>query len=228
MEESKISSGSKLIDEMMNGGYEKEIVTTIYGPAGSGKTLLCQLAAISVAREKKKVIYVDTEGSFSMERFKQIVPDYQKVLENILFFRPTSFEEQKGVFEKLRNVINDKIGLIIVDTISMLYRLEIGQTPDVYQINRDLGIQISYLSEIARKMNIPVLITTQVYANFEEREGIKIVGGDLLKYGSKCLIELQVLRNGNRVAILRKHRSLPESKQVIFAIINEGIIPVKL
>ena len=55
----KLSAGSKLLDKLLNGGYEKDIINTIYGPAGSGKTLLCLLAVLQAVAEKKKVIYID-------------------------------------------------------------------------------------------------------------------------------------------------------------------------
>src|SRR3989344_4707438 len=156
---SRIPSGSRILDIMLEGGYENDVITTIYGPAGSGKTVLCLLCAINVARAKK-VIYVDTEGGFSPERLKQITShtntDYRKILENIIFLKPTSFEEQKKSFEKLRDIINDKVGLVIVDTIAMLYRLELGKSENIHEINRELGRQISYLTEIARKKNIPI------------------------------------------------------------------------
>jgi len=48
-----------------------------------------------------------------------------------------------------------------------------------------------------------------------------MVGGDLLKYWSKCLIELQN-HYGKRKLILKKHRSLP-IKELAFEIINTGI-----
>jgi DNA repair protein RadB len=90
-------------------------------------------------------------------------------------------------------------------------------------VNKDLGMQISYLSEIARRKNIPVLVTNQVYSSFEERENIKMVGGDILKYGSKCLIELQKGHNGIRKAVLKKHRSIAEDREAVFKIVNSGI-----
>lgn len=227
----KIPTGSRILDNMLEGGYDPDIITTIYGPGGSGKTVICLLCAINIAREGKKVIYVDTEGSFSIDRLKQITNtiniDYMKILNNIVFLRPTSFEEQKKTFEKLKNIITDKFGLIIIDTIAMLYRLELGKSEDVYEVNRELGKQIAFLSEITRKKHIPVLVTNQVYADFEDKEKINIVGGDLLKYGSKCLIELQITPNGNRRAILRKHRSLREEKEITFKIVEGGIIGTK-
>ncbi|MBS3131726.1 DNA repair and recombination protein RadB [Candidatus Woesearchaeota archaeon] len=226
----RIPSGSKILDKMLDGGYDPDIISTVYGPAGSGKTIIALLCAIKIAKEKK-VIYVDTEGSFSVERLKQVCGsinyDYNKILKNIAFLRPTSFQEQMKSFEKLKDIVTDKVGLIIVDTIGMLYRLELGTSEDIYNVNRELGRQIAYLTEISRKKHIPVLITNQVYADFEDKEKVNIVGGDLLKYGSKCLIELQITPSGNRRAILRKHRSLSEEREISFKIVEGGIIGVK-
>ena len=229
--DNRIPTGSKILDVMLEGGYEKDVITTIYGPAGSGKTVLCLLCSINIARAGKKVVYVDSEGGFSLERLKQIAShisqDYKKILENIIFLRPISFAEQKKSFEKLKDIVNDKIGLIVVDTIAMLYRLELGKDEDVYEVNRELSRQISYLTEIARNKKIPVLIANQVYTDFDHKDKVNIVGGDILKYGSKCLIELQITPNGNRRWILKKHRSLQPEKEIIFKIVDGGIIGTK-
>ncbi len=218
----KISSGAPKLDLFLDGGFESDVITTIYGPAGSGKTLFCILASIEAVKEGKKVIYIDTEGGFSFERFKQIDDDYDLILKHIIFLKPTNFEEQKDVFEKLRELSTKDIGLVIVDSISMLYRIEMGKGEGVYNTNKELGLQISYLSEIARKKSIPILLTNQVYADFEIKNKVKMVGGDLLKYGSKCLIEL-IKENGKRKIHLIKHRSIKEGKEVEFEIVHKGV-----
>lgn len=233
----KVSTGSFDLNDWLSGGYEKGIVTMIVGPAGSGKTNLSLLAACSSAREKK-VIFVDSEGGFSTERVKQIVGinNYEKILSNIFLLNPTSFEEQKDSFEKLRKYLKgEEIGLIVVDSMAMLYRLELGDAVQsnederVQEVNRDVARQMRSLVEIARKQNIPVLITNQVYGVFVSEEDWKsgreremnIVGGDLFKYWSKCIIELK--QNGrNRKAILIKHRSLA-NKEFSFEIKDEGV-----
>lgn len=224
----KIPSGSKILDRMLNGGYEKDIITTIYGPAASGKTILSMLCSVNMVRNGKKVIYVDTENNFSVERLKQVAKyDYNKILENMIFLRPLSFEEQKNDFNKLRKLVDINVGLIVVDTIGMLYRLEIGKNEDIYQVNKELGTQISYLNEIARKKNIPILITNQVYADFKDKDKVKIVGGDLLKYGSKCMMELKKTSAGNRICAIVKHRSIEEGRNILFKIVEGGIIGTK-
>jgi DNA repair protein RadB len=55
-----------------------------------------------------------------------------------------------------------------------------------------------------------------------------VVGGDILRYSSKCLIELKKVGDGDRIAILRKHRSLPENKVVAFKIVEHGIEQMEL
>ena len=217
----QISTGSNSMNEFLSGGYDKDIITTIYGPSGTGKTNFCLIAAVKVAKNKK-VILIDTEGGIAVERIKQISNDYQRVLQNIIFFNPVNFNEQKEIFETLRDMVNENIGMIVVDSISMLYRLELGRSEEVYEVNSALGKQIAYLVEIARKRRIPVLITNQVYSDFDKRDAVKMVGGDLLKYGSKCLIELKKLSNC-RGLILRKHRYLPEGKEMKFQIVENGI-----
>ena len=227
----KIPTGSKILDRFLRGGYDNDVVTTVYGPAGSGKTNLCLLCAMTIARSGKKVIYVDTESNFSLERFRQLCDsinkDYKKLLENISVLQPSTFAEQKKTFETLKNMINDKIGIVIVDSIAMLYRLELGKDNDIYDTNRELGKQVAYLTELSRKKKIPVLLTNQVYADFENKDKVNLVGGDLLKYGSKCLIELQPKANGIRRAIIRKHRSIESEKDMIFKIVEGGIIGTK-
>ena len=234
--EDKISTGSADFNEWMNGGYEKDVVTMIAGCPGSGKTNFAILAACSMAKRGKKVIFVDTEGGFSIERVKQIVgPGYSEILDRIMLLSPVSFSEQKKDFEKISKYAQNDIGLIVLDSMAMHYRLELGEASSlkndekIYNINREVSRQMKALVEISRKKQIPVLITNQVYNTFVKMEEYKngfeketnIVGGDLLQYWSKCIIELK--KDGSRrKAILLKHRNLSE-REFNFVIRNEGI-----
>lgn len=219
----RISSGVKLLDNALRGGYENDVITTIYGPAGSGKTNLCMMCMIDAVKKGKKVIYIDTEGGFSPERLMQLDEGYKNVLDCTLFFKPTSFDEQKKVFDGLKKIINNRIGLIVVDSISMLYRLELGKTEEIYQTNRELGLHLSILTDIARNKNIPIIVTNQVYSVFDDRDKVNMVGGDIIRYSSKCLIELQKLHMNKRKLYVRKHRSLPESDAYVFEINEKGV-----
>lgn len=222
----KISAGSYDLNKWLYGGYESDIITTVYGPAGSGKTNFCLLAAVSQAYKGKRVLFIDTEGGFSVERVKQLAGDgdYNAILERILVLKPTTFAEQKEAFkELLKQVTNDHLGLIIVDGMTMLYRLDFGEARgktngEMQGVNSELARQMRILAEIARKQGIPIIVTNQIY---NWNGGSKMVAGDILQYWSKCLIEL-TNDNGRRVAHLRKHRSLPE-KKFEFVITNEDI-----
>ncbi|MBI3622972.1 DNA repair and recombination protein RadB [Candidatus Pacearchaeota archaeon] len=233
----KISAGSFDLNKWLYGGYESGIISMIAGPPGSGKTNFTILAACSLAKKDKKVLFIDTEGGFSSERVKQIVGDkYESIIENILLLEPRNFDEQKKVFATLLDRVKKKdIGLIIVDSMAMLYRLELGGAlksegdNKVKEVNREMSSQMRTLAEIARKEKIPVLITNQVYKEFLSEQDFRkgkepetnIVGGDLFKYWSKCIIELK-MSSGKRKAVLLKHRSLPE-KELSFEIRNEGV-----
>ncbi|PIN93336.1 DNA repair and recombination protein RadB [Candidatus Pacearchaeota archaeon CG10_big_fil_rev_8_21_14_0_10_31_24] len=222
----KISSGSYDLNKWLCGGYECDVISVIYGSSGSGKTNLCLSASVSQAKKGNKVLFVDTEGGFSSERVKQMAgEESEKVLGNIFVLSPTNFSEQKDAFEKLLEHIKkegQKIGLIVVDGMTILYRLDFadakGKDGEFQKVNSELVRQMRTLSEISRKQNIPILVTGQVY-NWENSS--KLVGGDILKYWGKCWIEL-VNENGKRTVFLRKHRSLPE-KSLGFQIVESGI-----
>jgi DNA repair protein RadB len=235
----RISTGSYDLNTWLYGGYEKDIITMIAGPPGCGKTNFVILASCSQAKKGNKVIFVDTEGGFSVERIKQIVgtENADKVLENIFLLKPTSFEEQKKDFVKLLNYVKkEDVGLVVIDGMAMLYRLEMGEARNenddgkAIETNREIAKQMRILAEISRKQNIPVLITNQVYMEFLSEEDFKkgverstnLVGGDLFKYWSKCIIELKN-DDGKRKAILLKHRSMPQ-KEMGFIIKDEGIV----
>jgi DNA repair protein RadB len=234
---SKVMTGSHDLNRWLDGGYEKGVITLLYGPAASGKSNFVTLASCHQAKKNKKILFIDTEGSLSIDRVSQIsggLPEY--VLKNIVILKPTNFTEQKNAFQTLLKEIkkSENLGMIVVDSITMLYRLELAEAKKkglehVRSLNTDLVQQVRSLYEIARKKEIPILITGQVYNEFLNEEdwlsgkeaGVNVVGGDILKYWSKCIIELQS-KNSKKKATIRKHRSLPE-KELNFEICNEGI-----
>lgn len=223
--ETKISTGTVPFDWLLEGGYEKGVVTAIYGPGGSGKSVLCMLCAAHSIKNQK-IIYIDTEEGFSVIRFKQICEDYQNVLDKIIFLKPTTFTEQSQSVLQLKDILlKQKIGLIVVDTISMHYRAELNDQ-NSKELNNQFVLQLRDLIEIARKKEIPILVTSQVYSDINEKDKLNIVGGLMIKNMSKCIIELKKI-DGKRKAVLRKHRSLPEGKEIGFQITEQGIEEVK-
>ncbi|PIN77126.1 hypothetical protein COV15_03010 [Candidatus Woesearchaeota archaeon CG10_big_fil_rev_8_21_14_0_10_34_12] len=146
-----------------------------------------------------------------------------------------NFEEQRKAFSRMLDEVRSKqVGLIVIDGMATLYRLEMGEMKGddekVKELNWKVAQQMRILAEISRKQGIPVIVTNQVYSDFLSEEEIKkgvkkdihFVGGDLLKYWSKCIIELQLEDSRRRKAILLKHRSLPV-KEMSFEIKDKGI-----
>ncbi len=216
------------IDTIMGGGVEKGCLTQFYGPPGVGKTNIALNLLVQCAKGGKKAIFIDTEGGISIERFKQISGDeFDRVAGNVMIFEPKTFQEQDEVLRKVENLLESEkdIELVILDSAVALYRLKEGE---LTQTNRELGLQMGLLSRIARKHHIAVVITNQIYSVFGDDGATGIVapvGGTILKYRSKVMVEL--VRgdvNGERYAILKRHRSRPEGLKARFKIVSEGLL----
>ncbi|MFQ6105746.1 MAG: DNA repair and recombination protein RadB [Candidatus Hydrothermarchaeaceae archaeon] len=217
----KISTGCN-IDDILDGGIETKVITQVYGPSGSGKTNLCLQVAINCIRAGKKVVFIDTEGGHSVKRIKQIAgADFKKVLDNSYFFEPTNFEEQNFIVENIDRILNERFGLVVVDCAVSLYRIGTDEEKAM-TMNKQLSRQLAKLSELARKLNLAVMITNQVYSPFDG-EGVEPIGGSILKYWSKTIIELRRIKSHVREAVLKRHRNLPEDIKVSFVITSEGI-----
>ena len=223
----KIPSNSSL-DVMLGGGFEKGTITQIFGPPSSGKSNIALTLAVNVAKSNKKVIYIDTEGGISIDRIKQIAgSDFSNVANNIIVFEPTSFLEQNDKLKSIdvwlrRN--HDDVDLIILDSAVALYRVDDMKSA---KLNQELGRQMGLLSKIARQYDVAVIVTNQIYSAIDEEgnSDVKAVGGTILQYWSKIIIQLERGDEINqRVATLKRHRSLPEGKQAVFSITSRGII----
>jgi len=226
----KYSSGCKSIDELLGGGFESGTVTQLYGEAGSGKTNICLQAAIGYAKKGKTVIYIDSEG-FSPERFLQIassdrdIEDVESIARRIIIYEPQSFEQQTSCIKEIEQVIKEKaeVALVILDSATLFYRLELDEERSIY-LRRVLANQIMNLLELARRHDLAVIITNQVYADIEAGK-LRATGGYALEHLSKVIVQLEkvVEGRGKRRAVLRKHRSMPEDTSCVFFITGRGV-----
>ena len=225
----KIPLFSKDYTEFLNGGIDTGRITGIYGPAGSGKTLSCMLALLSPELSQKKIIYIDTESGFYVDRLKQLSPEHNEILKRIIFFFPKSFEELKRISENIGCIVSKDTGLIVVDSISSFYRLEIARKHDQKSLNKEFVSITSIFSELAKKYDTPIIFTSQVYADMKNKDKVIPIGSFILKNRCKCLIELDKLDNNVRKAkIIRDINNelleeFPKEKTMVFLIINEGI-----
>jgi DNA repair protein RadB len=220
----KLPTGAKPIDDLLGGGFETGTMSQLYGEPSSGKMNICLQLAVRTMRAGKRVIFIDTEG-FSLERFAQIAgEDAQELSKNLYWYQVTTFEQQFSAIrdsEKLMEQADLQIGLIIMDSATALYRVERDGKDGIGPM-RELASQMTALLGMARKHDVAVVITNQIYTDIEN-EVFRAAGGKWLEHISKAIVELKRAGPGKRVAVLRKHRSRPEGESVEFTITGKGI-----
>ena len=222
MKPDRVSTGSPPLDDLLGGGLERRAITQIYGEPASGKSSLCLLAAVASLRAGNSVVYIDTEG-FSVERFMQIAGERAGEFADRLYLcEPLDFAQQGAMIadaeELLRKSDRAPVGLLVVDSATGLYRTELGLGRETV---RSLSHHMVRLLGLAKKYDIPALITNQIYVDVE-RDRVSGLGGTALEHISKAIIRLEK-RDSVRRAMLRKHRSRPEGISFDFVITQDGI-----
>jgi DNA repair protein RadB len=219
----KVALGCRALDDLLSGGVEDGCITLLHGEAGSGKTNFCLQLARNVVRAGRKVIYIDTEG-VSMERLRQICgEDFELVAKNILFSEPYSFEEQEALIEKAVKIAenNAEVGLIIIDSITMHYRLTMRdetRRDERYSLTR----QIARLLKVSRTRGIPVVVTSQVYTDIDTGRYMPL-GGHMLSHNAKAIIRFEKVGPSQRACVLEKHRNKEEGSRAVLRITGHGL-----
>jgi len=150
---------------MLRGGFTLGEMGLIYGEAATGKTTTVIQAATACAAKGLKVLYVDSDHSFTQQRFNQIAGARSAdISELITLFFPETFSEQRRVVESLENYITSRFGMVIVDSISSLYRAAFSGADSIFNLNRDLSRQVAYLEELASSHDITCIMTSQVHS----------------------------------------------------------------
>jgi len=209
------------------GKYYLGHITVIYGNAASGKTTTCLLATIAAAKSGYKIIYIDTENTFSTERIKQLYfGDINQILDNIFLFQPKNFTEQHDAILTVKKLAEkDSIKLVVVDTIGHHYRNVVNENPK--EINGLMAQQMPELVRIARDFNKVVLLTNQVHSKVDGKDEVRMVGGKFIEKMAKVIIELK--NDKSRYAKLVKYKYEDEKthpnldKVVEFEIKEKGL-----
>jgi DNA repair protein RadB len=222
-----IPTGSSGLDELLNGGLAADIMHLLYGEAETGKTTLAIQCAVNCTRAGYKIIYIDSEGTFSAKRLTQIASkDVQEVAPSIILAKPATFKEQTAILDKLDEYVTEKVGLIIVDTITSLYSAELGgETKTTFKLNRELNRQMACLAQIAKTHKIATLVTSQVRSVFMAHEvNFEPVARRVLKFWSNVVINLKLTsQNGVIRAVLEKHPKRLRPQSCLLRIVEEGI-----
>lgn len=158
-----LSTGAKNIDKLLNGGFRAGTLTHVYGKARSGKTTLAIQTAVNAATSGWRTLYVDTENSFSPKRLQQISgTNFDIVAKEIVVFKPITFAEQSDIVDNVEKYVVPKVKLVIFDTITALYRVELGNSQRNFALSRELNRQLAVLLGLAKKYGTAILLTNQV------------------------------------------------------------------
>lgn len=160
------------MDKLLRGGFTGGEVTLIYGEAATGKTTTVIQVATAAAKMGLKVLYVDSDHSFTQQRFHQIAgADSKEVSQLIMLFLPETFSQQRMLVESLENYVTPTLGLVVIDSMSSLYRAAFSSSESIFSLNRDLSRQVAYLGELSSSRNIACVLTSQVHARLSPPVG---------------------------------------------------------
>ncbi|KYH26117.1 DNA repair and recombination protein RadB [Halalkalicoccus paucihalophilus] len=241
-----IPVGCPPIDDLLGGGVERGTVTQVYGPPAAGKTNLALCAAVACAAAGERVAYIDTEG-LSPDRFedllrarsddntglqndpvrsqKSVISDDIKTLSSrIVISEAHTFEEQE---EAVRDVedLAEEVSLIVLDSATGFYRLQRTEDEREGDALRSVARQVTHLLALARKHDLAVLITNQVFSD-PDSDMVRALGGNTLEHWTGTVLRIDRFRGGKRRATLEKHRAKPAGESAQFRITDTGLADV--
>ncbi|MEM2875818.1 MAG: ATPase domain-containing protein [Candidatus Bathyarchaeia archaeon] len=227
-----IPTGCRGLDSLLSGGFKSRCLYLVYGEAETGKTTLAIQLAVNAAKMNFKSIYIDPESSFSTERLSQISGlDLNSISPLILILRPENFMRQGYLIDHLHEYLTDKVGLIVFDTITSLYRVELGSRKETFTLNRELNRQVAFISDTVKNSHATALITTQVRQPISPNSvlgEVEPVATRVLSYWSDVIIRLKPSpRRGVVQAFVEKGFKDVTSNKLYLRICREGILDFK-
>ncbi|MCL7041292.1 hypothetical protein MKW94_029726 [Papaver nudicaule] len=247
----RITTSCGDLDNILGGGISCKEVTEIGGVPGIGKTQLGIQLAVNVQIPVAygglggKAVYIDTEGSFMVERVYQIAEacianimenhvlprkDNQvcqetmqcnSFLENIFYFRICSYTEQIAVINYLDMFIEEHkdVKIVIIDSVTFHFRQDFD---DLAQRTRVLSTMALKLMKIAKKFGLAVVLLNQVTNKVVEGSfQLSLALGD--SWSHACTNRVILYWNGNeRYAFIDKSPSL-RSASAPYSVTGRGI-----
>ncbi|WP_368408628.1 DNA repair and recombination protein RadB [Halorussus salilacus] len=238
MNDETIPTGCGPLDDLLGGGFERGTVTQVYGPPAAGKTNVALGAAVEVAAAGGTAVYVDTEG-LSLARFEQVAEaranatasassaddaDADAVADltsRIVIKEAYDFEDQQ---EAVRDVgdLADRADLVVLDSATGFYRLKRSEDTEGGEALRQVASQVTHLLSLARKHDLAVVLTNQVYTD-PDGDRARPLGGHTLEHWTGTVVRIDRFRGGNRRATLEKHRARPAGETAQFRITDAGL-----
>jgi DNA repair protein RadB len=227
-----LPTGCDPVDELLGGGFERGVASQVYGQPASGKTNVALCAAVEAAAAGDTVVYVDTEG-LSIDRFEQVARTrvgadrLDAVASRIVVQAAHDFAEQE---EAVRDVgdFAESASLVVLDSATGFYRLERVDegVDDAGDSLRRVTRQVTHLLSLARRYDLAVVLTNQVFTD-PDADRVRALGGNTLEHWTGVVLRLDRFRGGNRRATLEKHRSKPAGETARFRITDRGLEAVE-
>ncbi len=220
-----LNTGCRGIDRLLAGGFPPHQIGLLYGEASTGKTILSIQCALEAARKKHRVLYVDSDQSFSVNRLEQITLGGE-LAERIVLFRPEDFKEQDRIIDSLESLLSKTPTLLVVDSITGLYRVGETKPEGFFARDRELNRQVAQLHALASRFPIWVVLTGQVHSSPSGGNWmVEPVATRTLRHWADLILRLsQTPRSNVRECFLEKKNGLeaPDG-HCFFRITDEGI-----
>lgn len=220
-----LSSGSPAIDRLLGGGFPLHQISLLYGEAATGKTILSMQCVLEAARKEYKVFYLDSDQSFSANRMERLAGG-RELAERIVLFRPEDFDEQGRIVENIENLLTKTPTLLVVDSITGLYRGGQVKPEGYFGRDRELNRQLAQLDALASRFAAWILLTGQVHSSPTGGEWlVEPVATRTLRHWSDLILRLtQTPRPNVRDCFLEKKNGLDvPGNHCPFKITDEGI-----
>ena len=218
-----VSTGCDAIDDLLGGGLERGAVTQVYGPPAAGKTNIVLSAAVELAARGDSALLIDTEG-ISIDRLEQLASGrddaVEEIASRIVISESHTFEEQEEAVRDAEGFV-DAVDLIVLDSATGFYRLQRTEQEEGEAL-RAVGRQLAHLLSLARKHDIAVAFTNQVFTD-PDSEQARALGGHTLNHWSATIVRVDRFRGGNRRATLEKHRAKAAGDSAQFSITDDGL-----
>ncbi|ERH04409.1 MAG: RecA/RadA recombinase, partial [Halorubrum sp. J07HR59] len=147
----------------------------------------------------------------------------ETVAGRIMISEAYDFGDQQDLVRDAEEVA-EEVELIVLDSATGYYRIERG-TETAEQAGdtlRDVANQVTHLLSLARKHDIAVVLTNQVFTD-PETDRARPLGGHTLEHWTSVILRVDRFRGGNRRATLEKHRSIATGDTATFQITDTGI-----
>jgi DNA repair protein RadB len=221
----KISTECKCIDNNIGGGISSENVSLIYGEPETGKTTLAIQCAVSCGLQKYKTLFVDCDNTFSTKRLAQLSGEkFDQIAEQIILIKPKDFKEQTAVIDRIQDYTAKNFGLIIIDTFTSLYGAKVAETAGkAFSVNRELNRQLAILAQTAKIRKIPVIVTSQVRAVFNEQNGsVAPVANRVLKFWADIIIAMKPTNYPQKIKVILEQTRENPKETICYVHIGEA------